>query len=105
AGVLRRILSRQTDPYTVAPLWPDSVSMPGLQARIGLDSGKWTELQIARVAFESFASARRVDSEQPAAALAELLERPFFADPLRRAAIAPTTHGAAEIVVAAAARA
>ena len=43
AGILRQILSRQTDPYTVAPLWPDSVSMAGLQARIGLDSGKWTE--------------------------------------------------------------
>ncbi len=47
AGILRQILSRQTDPYTVAPLWPDSVSMAGLQARIGLDSGKWTPEQMA----------------------------------------------------------
>src|SRR6185312_5568495 len=101
AGILRQILSRQTDPYTVAPLWPDSVSMAGLQARIGLDSGKWTELQMARVAFESFASARRVDSEQPAVGLDELLERPFFADPLRRHDIAPITDGAAAIVLAA----
>lgn len=49
AGTLRRVLSRQTDPYTVAPLWPDSVSMAGLQARLGLDSGKWTHEQMARV--------------------------------------------------------
>ena len=55
AGILRQILSRQTDPYTVAPLWPDSVSMAGLQARIGLDTGKWTHEQMAQVALDSFA--------------------------------------------------
>jgi len=101
AGILRRVLSRQTDPYTVAPLWPDSVSMAGLQARLGLDSGKWTELQMARVAFDSFANARRVDSVQPAISVEELLDRPFFADPLRRHDIAPITDGAAAIVLAA----
>src|SRR5271166_828078 len=41
AGTLRRVLAMQTDPYTVAPLWPDSVSMAGLQARFGLDAGTW----------------------------------------------------------------
>jgi len=101
AGILRRVLSRQTDPYTVAPLWPDSVSMAGLQARIGLDSGKWTCEQMARVAFDSFANAKRVDSEQPPVSLDDLLERPFFADPLRRHDIAPITDGAAAIVLAA----
>ncbi|MGF2946103.1 thiolase domain-containing protein [Mycobacterium sp. Lab-001] len=101
AGVLRRILSRQTDPYTVAPLWPDSVSMAGLQARMGLDSGKWDELQMARVALDSFANARRVDSVEPSVSLDELLERPFFADPLRRHDIAPITDGAAAIILAA----
>ena len=101
AGILRQILSRQTDPYTVAPLWPDSVSMAGLQARIGLDSGKWTDEQMARVALDSFAYAERVDSEEPAISLDELLERPFFADPLRRHDIAPITDGAAAIVLAA----
>src|ERR1700739_1060089 len=61
AGTLRQILSRQTDPYTVAPLWPDSVSMAGLQARIGLDSGKWTFEHMARVAFDSFSNAKLVE--------------------------------------------
>lgn len=101
AGVLRRILSRQTDPYTVAPLWPDSVSIAGLQARMGLDSGKWNELQMARVAFDTFAKAPRVDSVEAAGSLDELLERPFFAEPLRRHDIAPITDGAAAIVLAA----
>jgi acetyl-CoA acetyltransferase len=105
AGVLRRILSRQTDPYTVAPLWPDSVSMAGLQARMGLDTGKWTHEQMARVALDSWANAKRVDSEQPAIGIEDLLERPFFADPLRRHDIAPITDGAAAIVLAAGDRA
>ncbi|BBX94727.1 thiolase domain-containing protein [Mycobacterium lacus] len=101
AGILRRTLSRQTDPYTVAPLWPDSVSMAGLQARIGLDSGKWSYEQMARVALDSFAQARRVDSVEPAVSMDDLLDRPFFAEPLRRHDIAPITDGAAAIVIAA----
>ncbi|KAA8969488.1 thiolase domain-containing protein [Mycobacterium sp.] len=105
AGVLRRILSRQTDPYTVAPLWPDSVSMAGLQARLGLDTGKWTAEQMAQVALDSFSCAERTDSEKPATSIDELLARPFFADPLRRHDIAPITDGAAAIVLAADGRA
>ncbi len=105
AGVLRRILSRQTDPYTVAPLWPDSVSMAALQARIGLESDKWSYEQMARVALDSFAAASRVDSVEPAVSIDDLLDRPFFADPLRRHDIAPITDGAAAIVLAADGRA
>src|ERR671914_248921 len=39
AGDLNRVLALQLDPYTVAPLWPDSVSIAALQARVGLDRG------------------------------------------------------------------
>ena len=105
AGILRQILSRQTDPYTVAPLWPDSVSLAGLQARIGLDSGKWTHEHMAQVALDSFAQSERNDSEKPAKSIDELLARPFFNDPLRRHDIAPITDGAAAIVLAAGDRA
>ncbi|HZC52307.1 MAG TPA: thiolase domain-containing protein [Mycobacterium sp.] len=101
AGTLRRVLSRQTDPYTVAPLWPDSVSIAGLQARIGLDADKWSFEQMARVALDSFAQAKRVDSVESAITIDDLLDRPFFADPLRRHDIAPITDGAAAIVLAA----
>lgn len=100
AGVLRRALALQTDPYTVAPLWPDSVSIAGLQARLGLDAGKWTTEQMAEVALASSTCAARVDSEPPAAGVDELLGRPFFAEPLRRHDIAPITDGAAAIVLA-----
>ena len=105
AGTLRRVLSLQTDPYSVAPLWPDSVSIAGLQARLGLDAGKWTAEQMAQVALDSFAAAKRVDMEKPPSsnggAIGELLARPYFADPLRRHDIAPITDGASAIVLAA----
>jgi acetyl-CoA acetyltransferase len=101
AGTLRRVLAMQTDPYTVAPLWPDAVSIAGLQARLGLDSGKWTAEQMAQVALDSFAASDRTDSEKPASSIDELLDRPFFADPLRRHDIAPITDGASAIVLAA----
>jgi acetyl-CoA acetyltransferase len=100
AGTLRRVLAMQTDPYTVAPLWPDAVSMAGLQARFGLDAGKWTAEQMAQVALDSFTAAGRTDSEKPAKSIDELLSRPFFADPLRRHDIAPITDGASAIVLA-----
>ena len=105
AGTLRRVLALQTDPYTVSPLMPDAVSMAGLQARIGLESGKWTPGQMAQVALDSLAAAPRTDSVEPAASVGELLARPFFADPLRRHDIAPITDGASAIVLAAGDRA
>ncbi|GJF16774.1 lipid-transfer protein [Mycolicibacterium cyprinidarum] len=105
AGILRRVLALQTDPYSVAPLWPDAVSIAGLQARFGLDSGKWTAEQMAQVALEAMTASPRVDAVEPATSVEELLERPYFADPLRRHDIAPITDGASAIVLAAGDRA
>jgi len=105
AGTLRRVLALQTDPYTVAPLWPDSVSMAGLQARLGLDSGKWTAEQMAQVALDSYAAGGRTDQEEVTGSVDELLSRPYFADPLRRHDIAPITDGASAIILAAGDRA
>lgn len=89
AGDLPRTLAMQLDPYLVGPLWPDSLSMAGLQARAGLDSGKWTDADMAAVA------AAHSDST-----VDELLSRPFVADPLRAHDCAPITDGAAAIVLA-----
>ncbi|VEG57963.1 lipid-transfer protein [Mycolicibacterium aurum] len=100
AGTLRRVLSLQTDPYTVAPLWPDSVSMAGLQARFGLDAGKWTAEQMAQVALDAQAATPRVDRLESGSSIQELLEQPYFAEPLRRHDIAPITDGASAIVLA-----
>lgn len=105
AGTLRRVLALQTDPYTVAPLWPDSVSMAGLQARAGLDAGKWSEEQMAQVALDSYAAGGRTDRHEVTGSVADLLAQPYFADPLRRHDIAPITDGASAIVLAAGDRA
>lgn len=93
AGTLRQVLTLQTDPYLVAPLWPDAVSMAGLQARAGLDAGKWTERDMAAV---NAADDAEIDKR---------LSAPFVADPLRQHDIAPITDGAAAIVLAAGDRA
>ncbi|BCI79492.1 lipid-transfer protein [Mycolicibacterium sp. TY66] len=102
AGTLRRVLALQTDPYTVAPLWPDAVSMAGLQARLGLDAGKWTAEQMAQVALDSYAAGGRTDKVAPTGSISDLLAQPYFADPLRRHDIAPITDGASAIVLASA---
>ncbi|GAA3818310.1 thiolase domain-containing protein [Amycolatopsis tucumanensis] len=107
AGQLRRVLALQLDPYTVAPLWPDSVSIAGLQARLGLDAGLWSEKDLAAVAARSRADATRNPHAQfsGASEIADLLDAPYVADPLRAHDIAPVTDGAAVIVLAAAERA
>jgi acetyl-CoA acetyltransferase len=107
AGSLRRTLALQLDPYTVAPLWPDSIAVAGLQARLGLEAGVWSERAMAEVAVRS-----RRDAETNAFAqltgskdVDELLAEPYLADPLRRHDCAPVTDGAAVIVLAAGDRA
>jgi len=54
---LRRVLALQLDPYLVAPLWPDSVSVAALQARLGIEAGLWSEKDMAEVAARCRASA------------------------------------------------
>jgi acetyl-CoA acetyltransferase len=107
AGQLRRVLALQLDPYLVAPLWPDSVSLAALQARVGLDAGLWSEKEMAEVAARSRADGAANPNAQvhePSDAAA-LLERPYLADPLRAHDCAPITDGAAAIVLASAERA
>lgn len=102
AGDLRRTLTLQLDPYTTAPLWPDAVSIAGLQARLGLDSGQWTEKDMASIAARSRSDARTNPYAQLASEIsaAELLNQPYIADPLRAHDCAPITDGAAVVVLA-----
>ncbi|MCJ0902897.1 thiolase domain-containing protein [Rhodococcus sp. ARC_M6] len=102
AGNLRKILAMQLDPYLVAPLWPDSVAIAGLQARLGLDAGKWTAEEMADVAVRSRRNAKNNPNAQLSGdVIAEsLLASPFLADPLRMHDCAPITDGAAAIVLA-----
>jgi acetyl-CoA acetyltransferase len=102
-GELRDVLVTQLDPYYVAPLWPDSVSLAALQARALLDSGRATERDLACIATRSRRSAR----DNPNAQLAgdfdpdALLKEPYLVAPLRRHDCPPISDGAAAVVLAA----
>src|SRR3546814_11297525 len=56
-GPIHDVLSRQLDPYHVAPLWPDAISLAALQARSLIDAGIATERDFAEVAARSRRSA------------------------------------------------
>ncbi|HSE54669.1 MAG TPA: thiolase domain-containing protein [Nocardioidaceae bacterium] len=107
AGQLRRTLALQLDPYVLTPLWPDTVSIAAMQARLGLEQGLWDEKSLAEVVARSRAAA----SDNPYAVLSgdvsvsDLLAEPMFCDPLRKHDCAPVTDGAAAIVLAAGDRA
>ncbi|WP_068269061.1 thiolase domain-containing protein [Aldersonia kunmingensis] len=92
AGKLRRTMTMQLDPYLVTPLWPDSLSIAGLQAQAGIDAGKWSQRTMAEVA-AAYQGDGPVDIDA-------LLDTPFIADPLRRHDVAPVTDGAAAIILA-----
>jgi acetyl-CoA acetyltransferase len=104
---LRRVLALQLDPYLVAPLWPDSVSVAALQARLGLDAGLWTEKDMAAVAARSRGAALGNPAAQVSEEVAvwELLARPYVAEPLRAHDCAPVGDGAAVVIIASQARA
>ncbi|GAB2809691.1 thiolase domain-containing protein [Lentzea nigeriaca] len=107
AGQLRRVMAMQLDPYVVTPLWPDSVGLAGIQARMGIEAGLWDEEAMASVAARSRAAAVSNPMAQLSGSLEipDLLATPYVADPLRRHDCAPITDGAATIVLAAGDRA
>jgi acetyl-CoA acetyltransferase len=106
-GDLPEVLSRQLDPYVVAPLWPDSVSLAALQARAWLEKTGRSERDLATVAARS----RRDAKGNPHATVAgdftidDLLDAPYLASPLRKHDCAPISDGAAALVLVAGERA
>jgi acetyl-CoA acetyltransferase len=107
AGVLRRTLALQLDPYSMTPLWPDTVSIAGLQARLGIEQGLWDERAMAEVVARSRTSATSneyaVMSGQTTTE--DVLAEELYADPLRRSDCAPVSDGAAAVILAAGDRA
>ncbi|HEV3226994.1 MAG TPA: thiolase domain-containing protein [Acidimicrobiales bacterium] len=102
-GPTHEVLSRQLDPYFVAPLWPDAISLAALQARTLLESGKATEKDFADVVARS----RKSALDNPHAQLKwdksadEVLAEPMIVDPLRKDDCPPITDGVAAVVIAA----
>ncbi|MGH9074367.1 MAG: thiolase domain-containing protein [Acidimicrobiales bacterium] len=102
-GDLDEILALQLDPYYLAPMWPDPVSVAALQARALIDSGRASERDLAEVAARSRKEAlsnpkAQVASDRP---VEQLLSDEYAVAPLRTHALPPITDGAAAIVLAA----
>src|SRR3546814_172532 len=99
AGTLLRTLALQLDPYTMTPLWPDTVSLAGLQARLGLEAGLWDEKAMAEVALRSLTDAERNEYavRSGGSSIDELLARSLYADPLRKHDCAPVQIGRAHV--------
>lgn len=106
-GDLSKILALQLDPYVMAPLWPDPVSIAALQARALVDAGKASERDFAVVASRNrkAALANRFAQLSYDRSPDELLEERYVVSPLRLHALPPITDGAAAIVLAAGVRA
>jgi acetyl-CoA acetyltransferase len=102
-GDLRDVMVLQLDPYYVAPLWPDSVSLAALQARALLDSNGHSERDLAEVAARN----RRNAKQNPKAQLTGdfdvdgLLAEDYLVSPLRKHDCPPISDGAAAVVLAA----
>ncbi|MEU6084849.1 thiolase domain-containing protein [Streptomyces sp. NPDC047108] len=102
-GRVRDVLTRQLDPYYVAPLWPDSVSLAALQAQALIDAGETDERALAGVVARSRASAADnpyAQRSDPADA-GELPAEDYLVRPLRRRDVPPVGDGAAAVVLAA----
>jgi acetyl-CoA acetyltransferase len=102
-GPTHEVLSRQLDPYFVAPLWPDAISLAALQARALLEAGKATPKDLADVVARSRKSAldnphAQLKWDKPAD---QVLAAPMLVDPLRTDDCPPITDGAAAVVLAA----
>jgi acetyl-CoA acetyltransferase len=101
-GDLRDVLAQQLDPYYLAPLVPDAISLAALQARSLLDARCCTERDWAEIAVRS----RRAAQTNPAAQLRQspdverLLEAPYLVAPLRKHDCPPISDGACAVLLA-----
>ncbi len=101
-GDPRDVLGLQLDPYYLAPLRLDTVSLAALQARAFLEATGLTERDLAEVAVRN----RRSAYGNPNAQLAShgdvdtLLAEPYLVSPLRKHDCPPISDGAAAVVLA-----
>ncbi|MFD7614984.1 thiolase domain-containing protein [Streptomyces sp. NPDC059828] len=101
-GSIRDVLTRQLDPYYLAPLWPDSVSLAALQAQALIDSGATSERELAGIAARS----RTAAGPNPRAQLRGHHDQgDHLVHPLRTGDCPPIGDGAAAVVLAAGDRA
>ncbi|MEM1155223.1 MAG: lipid-transfer protein [Pseudomonadota bacterium] len=101
SGELPVVLSQQLDPYYLAPLWVDVVSLAAMQARLLIERGLATEHEMSAVV----ARARKHAMDNPHARFSgeisvdELLAEPTLYSPLRKSDCAPVVDGAAAMII------
>jgi acetyl-CoA acetyltransferase len=106
-GNLPQVLTRTLDPYYLGPLWPSSVELAALQARMCIDGGVTSEADMAEIA----SLTRRNALTNPFAQVAldrsadDLLGASYLADPLRVSDCPPISDGGVAIALAAGDRA
>lgn len=100
-GELPIVLSQQLDPYYLAPLWVDTISLAAMQARLLLDSGKITEQDMAEVVSRSRRNARSNPNAQLAGDVSpeDVLAEASYVSPLRKADCAPVSDGASAMII------
>ncbi|AGS67770.1 thiolase domain-containing protein [Streptomyces collinus] len=101
-GSVRDVLTRQLDPYYVAPLWPDAVALAALQAQALIDAGDTDEAALAAVGARSRADAA---ANPHAQRTGPLPHDDHVVRPLRTGDCPPVGDGAAAVILAAGDRA
>lgn len=106
-GDLPLTMALQLDPYCLMPLWPDAISIAGLQARYCLESELLTEREMAEVAVRDRLHAKQNPNAQVKGdyTVDQILAEPYLANPLRKSDCAPISDGASAILLAAGDRA
>ena len=96
------VWTQQLDPYYLAPLGVDPVSLAGIHARALLDAGKATERDFAEVALRSRRNAQNNPNAQVTGDVDvdTLLAEPYVSAPLRRHDLPPISDAAAAVVLA-----
>jgi len=102
-GTLPETLTLQLDPYTLAPLGIDAISLAALQARALLEGTDHDEREMAEVAVRSRRDALRNPDAQLKGEfeVEKLLAEPHLVSPLRKHDCPPITDGAVAVVLAA----
>ena len=94
--------AQQLDPYYLAPLGVDPVSLAGLQARVLVDRGGVAERDFAEVVARSLRSAMDNPNAQVKGefTVTDLLHEPYVRAPLRKHDLPPISDAAAAVVLA-----
>jgi acetyl-CoA acetyltransferase len=101
SGELPTVLSQQLDPYYLAPLWVDTISLAAMQARLMLEQELISERDMAEVVSRS----RRNAMNNPHARFSgevstqTLLAEPSLVSPLRKSDCAPVADGASAMII------